>query len=130
MQLPIEHTLRVVNVAAIVRSREVNVDVAGKLTVFVTYHRWTRAQGDTRDFAERNLRAGRRHDQYSTERIQIVPIIRKITDVDRVALAPFDCRRDILPAHSRADCALNVSDRQAVSPGDGAVAINLVVEPL
>ena len=57
MELSIEHALRVVDVTAVVRGRQVNVDVAGELTVFVADHRRSRAQSDTRDFAERNLRA-------------------------------------------------------------------------
>src|SRR5882757_7084745 len=89
-ELAIKHTLRFVNVAAVVQSREVNIDVASHLSVFVADHRWPVTQRETCDLAERNLRSGRRHDQYSTQRVQIVPIIRQVTNIDRVALAPFD----------------------------------------
>ena len=130
MELPIEHALRVVNVAAVVRGREVNIDVAGELPVFVADHRGARAQVDMRDFAERNLRAGWRHDQYATKRVQVVAIVREIADVDRVALATFDGGRDILAAHAGANRALNVSDCQPVPRGDSAVDIDVDVEPL
>src|SRR5258708_8731681 len=68
-ELPIKHTLRVVDVAAVVRSREVNINVAGKLSVFVAYHGWPGTQRDACYLAERNLRSGRRRDQYSTQRV-------------------------------------------------------------
>jgi hypothetical protein len=37
MQLPNKHALRVVNIAAVIRSREVNIYVAGQQPVFVTH---------------------------------------------------------------------------------------------
>src|SRR4029077_7906976 len=110
-------TLRFVNVAAVVRSREIDIDVAGQLSVFVADHGWPVTQRDTRDLAERNLHSGRRPDQYSTQRVQIVPIIRQVTNIDRIALAPFDGCRDILAAHAGADRALNGTDGQAVPRG-------------
>src|SRR5271168_1484287 len=130
MELPIEHALSVVNVAAVIRSRQVNVDVAGELPVFVADHRWARAQVDVRDFAERNLCAGWRHDQYATKRIQVISIVCEITNVDRVALASFDGGRDILAAHAGADRPLNVSHCQPVPRGDSAVHIYVDIEPL
>src|SRR5258708_474579 len=130
MELRIEHVLRVINVAAVVGGREVNIDVAGDLPVLVADHRRTLAQVDARDFAERNLRASRRHQQDSTKRVQVAAIVREIADVDRIALAAFDGGRDIFAAHARADRALNVADSQAVPRGDCAVHVHVDVEPL
>src|SRR5258707_8122854 len=121
MELRMEHVMRVINVAAVVGGREVNIDVAGNLPVFVADHRRTLAQLDARDFAERNLRASRRHEQDSPKRVQVAAIIREMPDVDRIALAPFDGGRDIFAAHAGADRALNVSDRQPIPRGYSSV---------
>src|SRR5208282_3015989 len=67
---------------------------------------------------------------YSTKRVQIVAIVREVANVDRVALTSFDRGRDILAAHPGADRPLNVSDRQAIPRCDGAVDVNVDVEPL
>jgi hypothetical protein len=100
MQLPIEHALRTIHVAAVIGGRKININVAGQQPVLVSYHRWSGTRGDTRNFAQWNLRSRGRHDQYSTERVQIVPIICQIANVDGVALATLDGGRDILAAHA------------------------------
>lgn len=82
------------------------------------------------DFAERYLGSGRRHHQYATKRVQIIPIICEIANVYGVTLAAFDGGSDILAAHTRTYGTLNVSDGQAISRGNSAVDIDVYVESL
>ena len=83
---------------------------------------------DVGEFAERNLRAGRRgNDDVALERIQIGTEIAVVTQIDGVALQTFHGRRQRHSAERDGQHVLHVADGQAVTRDGVAVDVEFNV---
>ena len=94
---------------------DVDVDVAGEPAVLVADHRGPFEEPDVGELRERDLRPRHRRNERAGELVGVVAELPRVADVDRVALAPLDRRRDVLAADRRHDDFLDFPDRQAVA---------------
>src|SRR5512144_3065549 len=116
LHLLLDDLARLRDVAADVAAVHVNEHVAGEQPVFVAYHRRSGSDPDRRDAAERNLplALGGGHE-HATERVEVGAEIAHVADVHRIALAPFDGRRDVLAADRILHYRLRFFDPEAVA---------------
>ena len=83
---------------------------------------------DPRDFAQRNGPAARQRDEhFFRDRLRIGAEIARIADVDAIALAPFDRRRDRLAAERGGDHLLDIADHQTVARERRAVGDDIEI---
>src|SRR2546430_11498363 len=103
MKLLHQHVVGGLHEIAIVPRIEVNVDVAGKSSIFVTDHRGPARKRDSSHFLYWDLCAGRCSDKDSSEVVHVVTKVAVVADVDGITLAAFDVFGDHFPADSRSE---------------------------
>src|SRR5437899_1431268 len=76
-----------VNEPAVVSGVEIEVNVPRERGIFVPNHRGAFGKGDLGEFAQWNLSVRRRRDYDTLELLQVIPKIRRVADIDRIAFA-------------------------------------------
>jgi hypothetical protein len=67
------------------------------------------------NLAQRYLGTARSHERHGLQCVEVIAVILKITDVDRVAFLPLNRRRDVFAADARRDRQLDVIDSEPVA---------------
>ncbi len=83
---------------------------------------------DRGELLERHLRAACAHHQDALQRREILAVVARVADRDRVALTTLDGRRDVHAAERRLDHFRDVAHAQAVTRGGVAVDVDVEVE--
>ncbi len=104
-----------IDVAPDVPSGDIDVDVAREEPVLVAEHGRPLHDLDVGELGQRYLCPGRSRDEHAAQPIDIVAQLAGITHVDRIALAPFDGRCDVLASNRAHDHRLDLGYGQAVS---------------
>src|ERR1700681_949504 len=106
-----------VNETAIVADVEIQINIPSERGILVPDHRGAFGEGNLGEFSQWNLSVRRRRDYDTLYFLQVIPKIRRVADIYRIAFTAFDVLSNVFAANPGGDCALHVADGESVARG-------------